>query len=350
MPGSRMGAVSWHDASGNLWLYGGFGFDATDILPGMLNDLWKYNITTNQWTWVSGSNGTGATPSYVTKDVAGASNTPGSFIGAIGWTTSDGHLWLFGGASDLATTMTYNNLWEFDPSASTWTFRSGAGGSGSSYATNISGVYGSQTVAAGTNQPGSRLDSISWLDGSGNLWLFGGSGFDGHADGQGILNDLWEYSPATKQWTWMNGSDRFKAYGTYGTMGVPTNLNVPGARWHRNPFSWVDANGNLWMFGGYGNGNTTPPPPVLPGTDTYLNDLWKYAPSTNQWTWMGGSSEINALGVYGTLGVAAPFNWPGSREDGVGWADSNGNLWLFGGFGYGAFSTGYLNDLWKYTP
>jgi hypothetical protein len=65
---------------------------------------------------------------------------------------------------------------------------------------------------------------------------------------------------------------------------------------------------------------------------------------------MGGSNEINALGVYGTLGVMAPFNQPGSREDGVGWADASGNLWLFGGFGYGVTGPGYLNDLWKYTP
>jgi hypothetical protein len=35
--------------------------------------------------------------------------------------------------------------------------------------------------------------------------------------------------------------------------------------------------------------------------------------------------------------------------DGVGWVDSSGSLWLFGGSGNGANSNGYLNDFWKYN-
>jgi hypothetical protein len=41
MPGARFGAHSWTDASGNLWLFGGQGGDATGNV-GYLNDLWKY--------------------------------------------------------------------------------------------------------------------------------------------------------------------------------------------------------------------------------------------------------------------------------------------------------------------
>ena len=351
VPGARMGAVSWHDSSGNLWLYGGYGFDELNLLPGTLNDLWKFSITTNEWTWVSGSKSTGASPAYGAKDVASTSNTPGGLLGAIGWTSKDGHLWFFGGASDLATTTTYNNLWEFNPGDSTWTFRSGAGKTGSSYSTNVSGTYEVQGIATSTTVPGSRLDAISWLDSSGNLWLFGGSGFDGLGNPQGILNDLWKYSPTTKQWVWMSGDRRYKAYGVYGSQGEASPNNVPGARFHRTPFSWIDAGGSLWMFGGDGNGASTPPPPVLPGTASYLNDLWKYTPTNNQWTWMGGSSEINGIGVYGSMGMLASTNQPGGRKDSIGWTDLSGNLWIFGGFGYDATnSAGYLNDLWKYIP
>jgi hypothetical protein len=58
--------------------------------------------------------------------------------------------------------------------------------------------------------------------------------------------------------------------------------------------------------------------------------------------------------VYGTLGVRAPGNTPGSRISSVGWADKNGNVWLFGGYGpdsvndYGGI-TWVLNDLWEFS-
>src|SRR4029077_4480114 len=56
IPGVRnFGPISWTDASGNLWLFGGNGLDSAGTSGGGdLNDLWKYNITSNEWTWVSG--------------------------------------------------------------------------------------------------------------------------------------------------------------------------------------------------------------------------------------------------------------------------------------------------------
>ena len=38
-----------------------------------------------------------------------------------------------------------------------------------------------------------------------------------------------------------------------------------------------------------------------------------------------------ATPVYGTKGVPAAGNVPGARDYAVAWADSSGNLWLFGG-------------------
>jgi hypothetical protein len=45
-----------------------------------------------------------------------------------------------------------------------------------------------------SNVPGARYVAISWTDGSGNLWLFGGQGYDSSGS-DGYLNDLWEYVP-----------------------------------------------------------------------------------------------------------------------------------------------------------
>ena len=78
----------------------------------------------------------------------------------------------------------------------------------------------------------------------------------------------------------MNGSDTTKHSGIYGTMGIPDAGNVPGTR--LSSISWIDRNGNVWLWGGYGCGDTT--------SSGYLNDLWRYEPAANQWVWMDGSS------------------------------------------------------------
>jgi N-acetylneuraminic acid mutarotase len=204
------------------------------------------------------------------------------------------------------------------------------------------GVYGTLGVANASNMPGTRDSASTWADSSGNLWLFGGEGYDvtGHF---GLLNDLWEYSPSTGMWTWMGGSNTlFGNAGLYGTQGIASLSNAPGARWEAS--SWVDANGNLWLFSGQGYDVT--------GHFGFLNDLWEYTPSTGMWTWMGGSELAGQSGVYGTLGVTAAGNLPGARSGASTWMDSNGNLWLFGGLAsvQGQSGGAGYNDLWEYTP
>jgi hypothetical protein len=75
---------------------------------------------------------------------------------------------------------------------------------------------------------------------------------------------------------------------------------------------------------------------------------WKY--SDGEWTWMGGSNLHGQQGTYGTLGVPAAGNIPGSRGQAVSWIDSSGNFWLFGGYGLTDGAVGDLNDLWMYMP
>ena len=67
------------------------------------------------------------------------------------------------------------------------------------------------------------------------------------------------------------------------------------------------------------------------------------------WIWVSGSDNIDQAGVYGTKGTAASGNVPGARFASTGWTDSDGNFWLFGGYGSDSTGTeGNLNDLWKY--
>jgi N-acetylneuraminic acid mutarotase len=325
-PGARVSSISWIDNSGNLWLFGGSGYSASAYADN-LNDLWKYDPTTNQWTWVSGSDDVNAIGIYGTKGQADASNQPGARNSSISWIDNSGNLWLFGGFGNSSSSSGYlNDLWKYNPTTNQWTWVSG------SDSTNTTGVYGTKGQADASNQPGARGASISWIDSSGNLWLFGGAGYDASSK-VGDLNDLWKYNPTTNQWTWMSGSNSRYTIGVYGTKGQAAASNQPGAR--RGSISWIDSSGNLWLFGG--------------SYDNY-NDLWKYDPTTNLWTWVSGSNSINAKGVYGTKGQADASNQPGGRRFSTSWMDNSGNLWLFGGAGYGASSNGNLNDLWKYNP
>jgi len=333
MPGGRDNPVSWTDSSGNLWLFGGSGIDSAGA-PGYLNDLWQFSPTSGQWTWVSGSSMVNAAGSYGMQGQATATNAPGARLYAVSWTDSSGNLWLFGGHGyDSAGTLgNLNDLWQFSPARGQWAWVAGSNG------VNEQGTYGTQGQAATTNVPGARDYAISWTDSSGNLWLFGGNGYDsgGILDS---LNDLWRFSPANNQWTWVSGSSAVNAKGSYGTQGTADATNVPGAR--IEAVSWADNDGNLWLFGGFGYDSA--------GTVDFLNDLWQFSPGSTQWTWVGGSSAVDAPGIYGTQGEAAATNVPGGRVNAVSWTDSSGNLWLFGGNGVPGNVT-YLNDLWQFSP
>lgn len=85
---------------------------------GDFGDLWMFNPTTKQWTWVSGSNQVNATGSYGTEGTFASSNTPAGRRAATAFSDSGGHLWLFGGAavgSAGPDTVSLNDLWEFNP-------------------------------------------------------------------------------------------------------------------------------------------------------------------------------------------------------------------------------------------
>jgi len=335
VPGARQAASSWIDSAGNLWLFGGIGYDASGDV-GNLNDLWKYSPGTRQWTWVSGSTADNASGVYGTQGTAAASNVPGARQAAISWVDASGNLWLFGGVGYDAAggTGNLNDLWKYSPASGQWTWVSGGKGD------NASGVYGTQGTIAASNVPGARYSASSWIDASGNLWLFGGYGYDS-AGSLGKLSDLWEYTPSSGEWTWVDGEDAANASGDYGTLGTAAASNLPGAR--QAAASWVDSSGNLWLYGGVGYDST--------GAVGNLNDLWRYTPSTAQWTWVSGGGRATASGVYGTQGTASPGNMPGGRNSISSWIDTSGNLWLFGGDGYDSTGElGYLNDLWQYNP
>ena len=146
---------------------------------------------------------------------------------------------------------------------------------GGSSTVGKAGIYGTLGIADPTSVPGGRDSVVSWIDTSGNLWLFGGAGEDSTGT-YGSLNDLWKFDPelgTNGEWTWMGGSNTVGSKGgqsgVYGILGMAAVSNSPGGRSHA--VSWGDASGNLWLFGGAGEDST--------GTYGSLNDIWKYRSS-----------------------------------------------------------------------
>ena len=282
------------------------------------------------WTWISGSDSFGQPGSYGTKLAPASTNMPQALEGPMSWADASNNLWLFGGAADLG--VGFNDLWKYDTINNQWTWMNG-----DATANQLSNYITKGTAnPVDASGPGSREYSATWTDSSNNLWLFGGFVRINVAGSTAYANDLWKYDTILRQWTWVNGSNLVDQPGNYGVKGTPSANNVPGARWVGT--YWADS-GIFWMFGGIGFDTAS--------QKGNLNDLWKYDPTNNQWTWMSGPSTRNQLGNYGGKGVANAANFPGARSGAVSWSKS-GSLWLFGGSGLDQSGPGVFNDLWKY--
>lgn len=102
------------DPSGNLWMFGGYGADSNGT-AGFLNDLWTFNLATNSWAWVGGSNTVNASGSYGALGATADDNVPGGDSAAVSISDAAGNFWLFGGYGyDSAGNVGYlNSLWKY---------------------------------------------------------------------------------------------------------------------------------------------------------------------------------------------------------------------------------------------
>lgn len=397
IPGSRTGAAMWTDKDGNFWLFGGIGRGESNS-RGRLNDLWKFNPSNNQWTWIGGNKTVNNTGIYGERGIASAENLPGAREDAVTWVDAQGNLWLFGGLGMAASTedqqkKPQNNTTNPDNgggprdnngndgesnngngrgNGNNGNGRGNGNGNGRgnggdivletgstiiegllndlwmySPATNKwtwvsgnlspdnEGKYGKRAEASAGNYPGGRYMSAGWVDKSSNLWLFGGRGLSSE---QNIsdLNDLWMYNQSTREWTWMSGDKKSRAKEHYGKKGEFDKDNTPGGR--RGSTSWVDKNGAFWLFGGGARWDL-------------MSDLWQYNPASNEWAWINGTKSPNHRPQYKDKGVPDKDGDPGARMLTSGWIDKDNNLWIFGGEGYGVSAAGTrpLNNLWKYS-
>ena len=310
-PGARGNMASWSDGAGHLYIFGGTGY-GVGTAAGALNDFWRCDLATQTWTWKGGSNAINGVATYGTKGTAAPGNIPGARAGASTWVDASGNLWMFGGVS---STGPLNDLWKYDGANWTWV-------SGDNTVKHL-GDYGALGTPSATTRPGARSGAASWIDSSGKLYLFGGNGMTDIGTAIALMNDLWTFDPANGTWTWLSGSKTAKAVGVYGTKGIASAANVPGAR--VDATATVGRDGMAYVFGGSNN-----------------NDLWKYNPNTNAWTWIAGSNKAAAKGVYVKRGIPDSVSEPASRSGARAWTGLDGQLYLFGGLGP-------RDDVWSFN-
>tara|TARA_R110001606_G_C15403849_1_gene653773 strand:+ start:1039 stop:9429 length:8391 start_codon:yes stop_codon:yes gene_type:complete len=317
-PSGRSSSSGWMDPSGAIWIFGGYGTDKNGE-QGPLNDMWRWDGS--NWIWMYGSDTKGNQGQYGIIGVPAEGNYPSARSSSVTWTDSSNTLWLFGGISGSFSFK--NDLWKWDEGQWTWVKGSNLQNAGGTY-----GTLGEKSVAS---NPGARGNS-TFASGNGQVgYLFGGQGIDG-AGNIGYLNDLWKWDG--NDWAWVSGSTEVNQTGNYGLKGAGDPGNIPPARY--GAFSWVDGAGVFWMFGGSS---------FIDSAERMYNDLWKW--EAGIWTWVAGSSEPNQLGNYGILGVPVASNIPGARTLMAGWKDGLGNVWIYGGAGYGSEEgKAELNDLW----
>jgi len=331
VPGAVEGHASCTDESGDLWIFGGWGFAGLPVSNGETGDLWRYNEM-KDWAWMAGAQAVNAAGVYGAQGTPDPAAYPGTrqYTGIFGGFAG---VWLFGGygRDSVGGRGRLSDLWFFNGTDWTWV-------AGSDTVSSDPASYGTPGEFDPANYPSARNYHVFARVSDGSLvYMFGGKAVD-ESGTTGDTNELWAFDGS--QWAFVGGSKTANAAGLYGDQGAADPDNMPGAR--TQTVMLADPQDNLWVFGGTGYDRT--------GTEGSLNDLWKYDGSG--WTWMAGSDLVDQPGMY-------PPSWnqggdpygPGARFSPAAWSDEQGRFWLYGGYGYDAAGTRLdLNDLWVFNP
>lgn len=247
-PGSRLGASMAIDSNDNIWIFGGINSSS-----GVFNDLWKFSPSTQEWTWVAGSNTTGA---------AATTTYPGATFLAAMWISASNNLWIFGGNSG---TINLNGLYFYNTSTNSSTIVTG------SPATATAGTY------SGTEVPGGTQLAIPFKDSSNNFYFFGGLGYGSNTPPtSGALEDIWKVvtndATPSATWTVLYGTGAVSSAAVYGTLGTGSVSNTPGGTEYGA--ATIDSLGAIWVYSAESN-----------------LTLWKFTPTNNEWYWMGGANS-----------------------------------------------------------
>lgn len=100
----------------------------------------------------------------------------------------NGGFWIFGGSGGGRR----SSLWRYNRDSKTFTFIDG------SNSTDAAGIQ--------PNKPTPRDSPNSWVDNTGNLYIYGGNGFNRTGTATGNLADFWVYNVSGSGWRYITGS------------------------------------------------------------------------------------------------------------------------------------------------
>ena len=358
----------WTDLNGDLWFYGG----------GMRHDMWKYDVSSNLWTWMHGPGTPSSSPVYGVQGVFGPNVLPGETDAGLQatWTDNNGDFWLF--CNSGGSIMNNNSMWKYDVSLNQWAWIHG----------NIPYSLGTLGVADPMNNPAAYESPTSWVADDGTFWLY--EGFSGR---------MWQFDPVSNEWTWMHGSCPsplsmvFCTPGNLGVLGVYAPGNEPPSG--HSFRSWKSDDGTFYLFKSQAMWQFDPSinqwrrvseansaSATFGATCTFsawnhpgeqdfeqratwkdgcnrfysydgrYGYLWCFDPAINQFakvwesSWASGNSNANATTLfnYGTLGVSSATNEPGLCYGEPSWTDNDGNFWLL------SDNNVIRNSLWRFVP
>jgi PKD repeat protein len=235
-------SVGWTDANNNLWMFGGdfeHGDNWGDQIYINYSDLWKFNISTNNWIWMG--------------DSIGGPSGRSCFAH---WSDSDHNLWLFGGTivpdwlvncnyCGNGTTIGVTDLWKYDINTNQW-LQSNLPSQNNYY---FYYHYPQTCSTDDTLPPGTDFNTAFWNRSCDNMEFYGGLNYtyDDESGGEWLLDtNMWDYNVNTNQWTLMSKGANFPSNGEHA-------------------IGWSDNSGNLWLFG---------------GGWTASNYMWEYIPDS----------------------------------------------------------------------
>ena len=208
-PGSRFNGCSWFNSTRNaLYLFGGFGLVLNGSLS--LNDVWRYDVQSSIWSWLSGSNDTsGVVASNSTSGIVSNRLNPvctmcsqnGKLYLGFGEDTCKIFIFIFfifiiclfyffiifSKIIKLAYAGPVSDLWEYTEDSGNPRFIFLKGNFHNQFP---KGNLGNESDP--TADPGSRYTTSMTCDKSNNLWLVAGSTTRFNLNNR-MTRDVWKY-------------------------------------------------------------------------------------------------------------------------------------------------------------
>lgn len=250
-----------------------------------LSDLWAYNLNTKNWTQESDKSKNSSLPSGRGHSAVWCYNSS---------------MYVFGGKSHNSV---FHDMWRLNLTSLTWT--------------RLWDEDSLNSTDSSLKSPLGRNGAAAWIS-SDTFYLFGGNTDPTFSSNlqqtSGLASDLWKYLPSHNTWHFVAGPTETGQGSRLNGIATSYPSNVPGCR--RGAASWVDIEGNLWLFGGAGKDTQ---PDSSHQTSKLLSDLWRFHVRLQQWAFMGGSQIGDLAGLYKAKHEHKHTSFPGSRTEMLVW-------------------------------